>query len=902
MKEDASSLTQKEKRGGVVSINEADSIQNPDHPTKDRIVSDYLRSLIYHQVKSHSLVVWYDPEGHYLDFQKSLELPETAVVSFQGSFFALRYQIDHLLNDDEPPRLLIYLPLDRSDTYNALVEAEAAGVVMQPGQHPNERNTRLSIIARNALKKSLGEEAAADIEKQVASGKLSFSELDGIGDRVGQKIAGVIPLIFQTTNPKDVDFKFLSSDRYDERIIEKDALSELTLMMQGEFGLQAQVQVQVQVQTGSPEEVRQKLARHILVTEFLSSLKSGVPAQLAAMSIASNPGAADACRSFAREWRQRRDLKESYVKHAVRIESEIFCQPLKFSIQDLDGLETFSCTDSMLQVQIEKALAENASPEILEMSRQRQSGFWSGIYPQIQMQWAFISVLAQLLLEADRVERELTRAGSDLETILRAYAGGEAPWCLLDTYYRWMERRYQKLCDVNEELEWLVNRSRDRYMAVGSNLATAFQKSFEAFGFRAGGLPRQYEIFDKYVRPSLAEGKTAYFLVDALRFEMARDLIESLSDEYETTLTPVLACVPTITEIGMAALLPGANEGTVIGAGESKLAVKIGDFILKNRSDRMEFLKSSLNSTRLNSRIFVTWMDDLLPTPKKHIRNAIENSDLIIVTSREIDNLCEKGEISLARRAMDEVLDELRQAFKAMASNGVKTIIVAADHGYLFGDKISDNMVIKPPGGDEADLHRRVWIGRGGSRDDSFMRARVSEFGLKSDLELATPWGFACFAVSGGSGSYFHGGLSPQEVIIPLVTLKPQFIEKQAYPVVWSIAPGSQKISTSYFSLTISGRSSSLTSPEALKVKVVIKAKAIDEVISKPISASYDFEEATGEVRLKPSESDPLSYEKNTVTLEIYPTTEKTASIQLMDATTGVLLLSKDIVVSLLQY
>lgn len=875
----------------MVSINEADPSQNSGHPAKDRAVSSYLKSLVFKQVKDHGLVVWYDPEGHYQEFVKGLDLPGTAVTCYQGSFFALRHEIDHLLEGEEPPRLLIYIPfLDQSKTHNALIEAESLGVVMRPGQQSKDRNTRLSIIARNALKPHLGEKAALEIEKQVASGKLSLSELDSIGGRVGGKITGVIPLIFESANPKDVAFKFLSSDRFDKRISEKDASPELSLMMQGEFGLE------LEAPAGSPEDIRLSLARHILATEFLSLLKSGITAQFASVKVAGNPAAAVSCRSFAREWRQRRDLVESYVRHAREIEAELFSSKLDLDISDLEGLETFASLDSMLLVTIERALLESSSPQILELARKRQSGFWSGVDPQLQMKWALVSILARLLLEADRVESELS-ATSDLQGLLRSYVADKAPWCMLDTYYRWMERHYQKLSEVNEELEVLINRSRDRYMAVGSKLATRFLQSFKAARFRAEGMPRQWEVFDRYVKPSLTEGKTAYFMVDALRFEMAKDLVESLADEYEITLVPVLACVPTITEIGMAALLPGAGIASVVQAGDSKLALKIGDKVLKNRDDRMDFLKSTLDI-----RIFDTWMDSLLPTPKKHIRDAIKGAGLVVVTSREIDNLCEKGEISLARRAMDEILDELRQAFKVMAANGARTVVIAADHGYLFGDELSNNMKVNPPGGDEADLHRRVWIGLGGSKDDSFLRANISDFGLESDLELATPWGFACFAVSGGSNAYFHGGLSPQEIIVPLVVLKPLSWEEKTSQIVWSITPGSQKISTSYFSLTISGRSSSLTSPEPTKVKVEILAGDKDKVISRPVSASYNFDEATREVKLKIAESDPLSFERNTITLEISETTQKKGSIRLTDAASGVVLLSRDIEISMLQY
>ena len=57
----------------------------------------------------------------------------------------------------QPPRLLIYVPMAQGDTHDALIELEAGGVVMRPGQQPPNRNTKLAIIARNALKPILGD-------------------------------------------------------------------------------------------------------------------------------------------------------------------------------------------------------------------------------------------------------------------------------------------------------------------------------------------------------------------------------------------------------------------------------------------------------------------------------------------------------------------------------------------------------------------------------------------------------------------------------------------------------------------------------------------------------------------------------------------------------------------------
>src|SRR5205085_8218618 len=140
-------------------------------------------NLIAKQVEDHRLVIWYDPWEVYSTVAEALELPKTTIARYDGSFFQLRHDIDALLNDEQPLRLVVYVPTDRSNTHNALIELEAAGVVIQPGQQPPNRNTRLALIARNALKPILGEETATEIEKQVESGKLSLADLNTLADK-----------------------------------------------------------------------------------------------------------------------------------------------------------------------------------------------------------------------------------------------------------------------------------------------------------------------------------------------------------------------------------------------------------------------------------------------------------------------------------------------------------------------------------------------------------------------------------------------------------------------------------------------------------------------------------------------------------------------------------------------
>src|SRR2546430_2351935 len=176
------------------------------------IVTDYLVTLVSRQVNAAGIVVWYDPDRYYVEVAANLALPNTTIALYRGSFFALRREIELLLEGLELPRLVVYVPLDTVETHNALIEVETAGVVMKPGQQPPIRNTRPSLIARNALKSVLPEKHLVSIEKQVEAGKdkLSLAEMDKLAERGEEGMQGVGSLIFGTGNPQEGGLAFLA--------------------------------------------------------------------------------------------------------------------------------------------------------------------------------------------------------------------------------------------------------------------------------------------------------------------------------------------------------------------------------------------------------------------------------------------------------------------------------------------------------------------------------------------------------------------------------------------------------------------------------------------------------------------------------------------------------------------
>jgi PglZ domain len=851
------------------------------------IVSEYVRGLIAKQVDDHGLVVWFDPARDYEQLVASLSIDRTTVVAFKGSFFALRREIDGLLNGESPPRLVVYVPCTEEETQEALIELTSTGVVMKPGQHPWQRNTRLSVVAKAALRASLGEEQLASVEKQVEQRQLSLTDLDGLGASASGPV-GVLSRIFGTSSPQEIALALLSGPEYDERVVEKQAGGELSTVLNGSCG------AGLAADDGCPA-MRERLATHALCTEFLTALGGSPPAQLASLKVASTEPARVECVQLVRAWRSWRELRESYAAQAERVEREVGIASVTFELDQIAGVETFVSLENRIQAVIEEVLSRESmpladvAPGYRRLIGRRLENFWCSWperYPEVRQRWLLIETVLNVLSTADAVQVGLKTLSGGPAAMVEAYATGEEPWCLLDTYQRRLERQ-SHLFDFGVEhsaLEAAIARARQRYMQAGGELAERFVRELSSARFKVPGVLKQVDIYNKKLEPCLKSGKTAYVLVDALRFEMGRELAGRLQANHQVTLLPAMASAPTLTPIGMSSLMPEAPDGEVVPVKASKLGLKIGETVLADRKGRLTWLQQHES----DRKVVMATLEDLLPQPKKALQTALRTAELIVVTSQEIDELPEGDNIRLAHIAMDNVLLDVARLVNKLRDLGCERIVVTADHGYLFADEMDTDMKIEPPGGQTADLGRRAWIGRGGAASESYLRAPLAALGMGGELDIAVPWGFGVFITPGGARAYFHGGMSPQEMIVPVISLTTAGggAQSTAPSIEWELVPGSRKISTRYFSVTVQGHTTELLGVEPPKVHVEVRSEG--SVISTPVSASYGFVEATRDVQLRVNGEDNHQVEPNTMTLMVEALeSHSVATVCLLDAGTG---------------
>ena len=302
-------------------------------------------------------------------------------------------------------------------------------------------------------------------------------------------------------------------------------------------------------------------------------------------------------------------------------------------------------------------------------------------------------------------------------------------------------------------------------------MATGFSLALTESEWSVPNALHQTQIYPQVVQNAGAQ--VAYILVDALRFEMGVELSEQLQGVQELSVRPAVAALPTITPVGMAALLPGAAASFSVIENRGKLSSRVDGAVLPDLAARLKFLKS-----RVPDLVDMT-LGKLLQTRTPKLSSTIGSASLILVRSQEIDLAGEMDDDLIPRHVMDTSIGNIARAVRKLAAAGVESFVITADHGHQFSSRKEEDMRIDSPGGDTVDIHRRCWAGRGGTTPPGTLRVSGAELGYETDLDFVFPAGLGVFKAGGGL-TYHHGGISLQEIVMPVVSFRiPKLAEKK---------------------------------------------------------------------------------------------------------------------------
>ena len=295
-------------------------------------------------------------------------------------------------------------------------------------------------------------------------------------------------------------------------------------------------------------------------------------------------------------------------------------------------------------------------------------------------------------------------------------------------------------------------------------MATGFSVALQKAHWQTNGVRSQTALWSEVAKPHPGT-PVAYFLIDALRFELGAELAEQLAPIGEVVLTPAVGALPAITRVGMVALLPGAVTGFSVGVEAGKLAGAIEGTVLVDWPARRKCFQAAV-PTMVDLEL-----GQVIQSSPAKLKQSVGSAPLVVVRSQEIDLLGESGSALMARQVMDAIVGNVARAVRKLAQAGITRFVITADHGHLFAAERGDDMKIDNPGGNCVELHRRCWVGYGGAAPAGTVRVAGADLGYATDLDFIFPTGLGVFK-AGGDLTYHHGGLSLQEMVIPVVQVR----------------------------------------------------------------------------------------------------------------------------------
>ena len=288
--------------------------------------------------------------------------------------------------------------------------------------------------------------------------------------------------------------------------------------------------------------------------------------------------------------------------------------------------------------------------------------------------------------------------------------------------------------------------------------------------WQVSGITAQQDFFRNQVKPFLDKNKKVTVIIsDALRYEIGDELVSLISreDRYTATLNPMLAMLPSCTQVGMAALLPHHElqfsedaSGTVLVDGQSS----------QGTINRAKILAkdSAINGTAIKS-------DDLLALNREECRSLIRKHETVYVYHNQIDATGDKkGSEGRVFAAVEETLQELLKIIKKLATANVSNILLTADHGFIYQNQVLDesDFAVCVPEAEETTLQsRRFVLGRNFYPNDTCKIFTANQAGLSGDIDIALPKSINRLRLKGAGSRFVHGGVSLQEIILPVVKI-----------------------------------------------------------------------------------------------------------------------------------
>jgi len=740
-------------------------------------ISDSLSSLF----ANHRIVFWHDVEAEFSGFVDTMAMEGV-----------------QLIRTDEQSNLRIKLQIEGAPDQHWLLYSN------QPEPEPSKDwllDVRLRSKTFRADSTSI---LLEDLGLKTISLRIHLKERAKFL-RAKDRVERLKRLVLPTDSAEDLDRKMLA-------VITRADLPELFAILQRVYGafvanesadLSAQPKVWLDICSNDLEPVFWELVRQqlgyseaqpnlrdllirILVTDFCRSLLSDAPRQLAHFVLPERSLAANAS-VFVSRWRSDIAQFSSYNALAQAVASELDLTPLlgTLSAEQLIECMTFEEIELRIVQDLKKRIVDGGGAN-MDVVRghiaRRRDGHWAN----------------PLLASANDRTKALAAcydaltAASDFFSLKASHAGGfsftdasVAFSSYRDELFQFdqLYRHFHTAADAVEPTGWAVlHELRGTIESLYSGwfvpqLSSAWAKVIEGptgllSSWSLPGVTPQQNFFKQKIEPLFEGSVKRVFVVisDALRFEVAHELVQQTNSKnrFKASLDGMLGVLPSYTALGMAALLPHKTLSYKVG---NAVEVQVDGQTVATLDQRNEHLKG-FGGLAIKA-------EDLMSLGKDKGREVVRDHRLIYVYHDRIDMIGDKqASETKTFEAADQTVQELSSVL-GFIINGLNgsTVFLTADHGFMYQESaldLADKSALEEKPSGTLIAKKRYLIGTDlGETTKAWSGNTEISAGTSPDgsLDYWVPKGASRFHFAGGA-RFVHGSAMPQEIVVPLVTVR----------------------------------------------------------------------------------------------------------------------------------
>lgn len=449
------------------------------------------------------------------------------------------------------------------------------------------------------------------------------------------------------------------------------------------------------------------------------------------------------------------------IEHEINLSSVI----QNLSIEKFEDADIFPYIDKAIIIYIANSLFEQLEDYdryINIIEKRRTSHF----YQQYRAVYESLYYTVKINHFKKRYEYGLPQG-----TAIELYKYYQEDLYKMDAYYRKFYYAFDQ--ETNNELllklkELVENIYTNWYMnELNTHWSTAVRVEMND-NWSLAGIINQQSFYSTIIESHMEKNERAFVIIsDALRYEAGVDLVERINAEImgSCKIDTMLGVVPSVTKLGMAALLPHHKleinaDGKVFVDGYDSSGIKNREKIIK------KYVTESM-------AIHYT---DILRKNKSERRETFKGKKLVYIYHDAIDAVGDDPATEIDTfKAVDTAIEQLSDLVRIIRNDLSGTFIyITSDHGFIYQrEPLQVTDLMKKSSVNAFDNGRRYMLS---NKNEAVSGQQVIELSqiIKSDQEVYAyvPNATMRYRIQGGGANFVHGGASLQEIVVPLLAIR----------------------------------------------------------------------------------------------------------------------------------